>query len=147
MRSIVPGLKFSATTSNFGTSVEEQLAALGRLEVDADAALVEVVAQVGGADLAALGVGHRRRRRPPRLAVHRVLDLHHVGAEPGEQLRRVRQRLHLLGREHPHAVERLAVLLRTLVRDVAEPHPCRLRSPVIELRSQILGWKNPAQEY
>ena len=45
-----------------------------------------------------------------RLAVHRVLDLHDLGAEPGEQLRRVRQRLHLLGREDAHAVERLAVL-------------------------------------
>ena len=58
MRSIVPGLKFSATTSKLRHEREEQLAALGRLQVDADAALVEVVAQVGRADLAA------RRDRP-----------------------------------------------------------------------------------
>ena len=108
MRSIVPGLKFSATTSKCGDQREEQLAALGRLQVDADAALVEVVAQVGRADLAALRVDHRGRRRPARLAVHRMLDLDDLGAEPGEHLGRVRQRLHLLGREHAHAVERLA---------------------------------------
>ena len=62
------------------------------------------------------------RRRPARLAVHRVLDLHDLGAEAGEQLGRVRERLHLLGREHPDAVERLAERLRVGVGDVAEPH-------------------------
>jgi hypothetical protein len=37
-----------------------------------------------------------------------MLDLYDVGAEPREHLRGVRERLHLLGREHAHAVERLA---------------------------------------
>jgi hypothetical protein len=54
--------------------------------------------------------------------VHRVLDLHHLRTEACEQLRRVRQRLHLLGREHPHAVERLAVPRSFLVGHVAESH-------------------------
>ena len=61
-------------------------------------------------------------RAPARLAVHRVLDLHDVGAEPGQQLRRVGQRLHLLGGEDPHAVERLAVLSALGVGDVSEFH-------------------------
>ena len=43
----------------------------------------------------------------PGLAAQR-LDLDDVGAEAGQQLRGVRQRLHLLGGEHPHAVERPA---------------------------------------
>ena len=92
-----------------------------------EAALVEVVAQVGGADLPALGVEHRRGRRPARLAVDRVLDLHHLGAEAGEHLGRVGERLHLLGGEHPDAVERLAERLRVGVGDVSEPHLVTVR--------------------
>ena len=128
MRSIVPGLKFSATMSNLGTSFRKRSRPSGKLQVDADAALVEVVAQVGGADLAPVGVGHRRRGRAAGLAVLRMLDLHHVRAEASEQLGGVRQRLHLLRREHAHPVERLAVLLCTLVRNVAQLHRVTLRS-------------------
>jgi hypothetical protein len=54
--------------------------------------------------------------------VHRVLDLHDVGAEAREQLGRVGQCLHLLGREHAHTVEWLAVALRVVVGHVAESH-------------------------
>ena len=104
----MPGLKFSAMTSNCGHQRQEELAALGRLEVEPDAALVEVVAQEGGADLAALGIEHGRQRAPAGLAVHRVLDLDHLGAEAGQQLGGVGERLHLLDGEDAHAVERLA---------------------------------------
>ncbi len=113
MRSMVPGLKFSATTSKFGHEREEQLAALGRLQVDADAALVEVVAQVGGADVAALGVDHRRastpvptrrapgarpsprRRRGGRAAAWRT-------AAPASARRRARARRRAACRTAPH---------------------------------------------
>ena len=54
--------------------------------------------------------------------MHRVLDLHDVGAEPREQLGGVGEGLHLLGRQHAHAVERLAEALRVGVGDVAESH-------------------------
>jgi hypothetical protein len=37
-----------------------------------------------------------------------VLDLDDVGPQAGQQLCAPRQRLHLLERQHPHAVERLA---------------------------------------
>ena len=78
------------------------------LEVDGDRPLAEVVAQEGGADARALGVDHRRLRAAPEVAALRVLDLHDVGAEPGEQLGGVGERLHLLEGEHADAVERLA---------------------------------------
>ncbi len=66
---------------------QHEVAAGGGLEVDGDAALAEVVAQERGADRAAVGIGHPRlRRRGPTRRVG-GLDLHHVGAEPREQLR------------------------------------------------------------
>ncbi len=52
-----------------------------------------------------------------------MLDLHDVRTEARQQLRRERHRRHLLEREHPHAVERLPVLLRALVGDVAYSQP------------------------
>ena len=52
--------EFSATTSNRGARRSTRSRPGGGLQVDADAALVEVVAQERGADRAALGVGHRR---------------------------------------------------------------------------------------
>jgi hypothetical protein len=76
------------------------------LQVDADAALAEVVAQIGRADLAPVAIGDLRPRAAPRLAVDRMLDLHHVGAQVREQLGGERQRLHLLDREHAHTPSR-----------------------------------------
>ena len=90
-----------------GREIEHQLPAARVLQVDADAALVEVVAQEGGADPAPFGVGHGRGGAPAQIT-RRRFDLHHVGAEPGQQLGRVRQRLHLLERQDAYTVERLA---------------------------------------
>jgi hypothetical protein len=89
-----------------------QLASLGMLEVDRDALLVEVVTQVGRADAAAVDVLDRGQRAAARVARLRVLDLHHLGAEPREQLRRERQRLHLLDREDAYAREGAGALGR-----------------------------------
>ncbi len=50
------------------------------------------------------------------------LHLDHVGPQPPEQLGGVGEGLHLLEREHPHAVERLAPVRRLRVDDVAELH-------------------------
>ena len=130
---MVPGLKFSAMTSKCGHEREEELAALRRLQVDADAALAEVVAQVGRADLAALGVEHRRRRRPPRLAVLRVLDLHDVGAEPG---RAAGSRTGAPASVRPRAPARRRAACRTparLVRHVAELHGDTVRGVLAPL--------------
>jgi hypothetical protein len=51
-----------------------------------------------------------------------MLDLYHLRAEAGHQLGPERQRLHLLGREHPHALERLPVPLGVGVCYFAELH-------------------------
>ena len=59
------------------------------------------------------GSTHRRLRAATRLAGQR-LDLDDVGAEASQQLRGVRQRLHLLRGEDADAVEGLAVLRRAL---------------------------------
>ena len=97
---------------------QHELAAGVAAQVDADTPLPEVAAQEGRTDRAALGIGDRRRRGPSRFTVHGMLDLHDVGAEARQHLRRERHRRHLLEREHAHAVERLAVLLCLAVRDV-----------------------------
>ena len=124
---------------------EHQLAAGVGLEVHGDAALREVVAQERRTDEATLGVVHPRLRAPAGLS-RRGLHLHDVGAEPGEQLRRVGERLHLLEREDADAVERLAVLRRVLVRHLTEPHvhpfrrrancACRVPAPPDGVRSR-----------
>jgi hypothetical protein len=102
--------------------LDEQLAPARVLEVDADRALVEVVAEERRADRPAVRVGHGRLCGPSRLAVAGVLDLHDLGAEAGQQLRGVGEGLHLHGGQDPHAVERLAVPRRVGVGDVSEAH-------------------------
>jgi hypothetical protein len=102
--------------------VEDELATLGSLEVDADRALVEVVAQEGRTHRAPLGVGHGRQRAAARVAALGVLDLDHLGAETGQELGGERQRLHLFQGQHPHPVERLAQAGGFLVGDVAHLH-------------------------
>ena len=99
---------------------QDELAAGIAPKVDADAPLSEVAPEEGRPDGAALGVGDRRRRGAPGFTVHRMLDLHDVGAEAGEHLRRERHRRHLLEREHSYTVERLAVLLCLAVPDITQ---------------------------
>jgi hypothetical protein len=101
---------------------EDELAALRVLEVDGDAALVEVVAQERRAGALAVRVDHRGERAAAGLAGAGRLHLHDVGAEPGQQLGAVRQCLHLLDGQDAHAVERLAVPQRLGVGDVSELH-------------------------
>ena len=60
------------------------------------------------------------------------LDLDDLGTEPGEQLRAPRQRLHLLDREDPDTVERLAVLRRLRVRHVTQLHDSPLRVLILD---------------
>src|SRR5260221_399103 len=76
------------------------------LQIDPDAALPEVVAQIGGADGTAVARGHRGDRSAPRLADLRVLDLDDIGAHAREQLRGEREGLLLLDRENADSGER-----------------------------------------
>ena len=78
--------------------VEQQLATLGLLEVDDDAALVCVVVHE------VLGVVQVATHAAPRVAPRR-LHLHHVRAEPGEPLRAGRPRLVLRHVEDAHSLE------------------------------------------
>ena len=71
MRSIVPGLEVLGDHVEVRHQREEQLAALRLLQVDADAALVEVVAQEGRADLRPSGSIIAGVDAAARLAVHR----------------------------------------------------------------------------
>ena len=105
-----------------GDEPPEDVLTLGRLEIEGEAALVEVVAQEGRADEAALRIAHARERGAARVAALGVLHLHHLGAEPRHQLRGERQRLLLLERQDPHAVERLAVPRQLGVDDVTDLH-------------------------
>src|SRR5207247_6577730 len=84
-------------TASYTLSLPDALPIFG-LQVHGDAALRQIVAQERRTDEAALRVGHARLGSAPRLAAQRF-DLHHVGTEPREQLRRVGQCLHLLERD------------------------------------------------
>jgi hypothetical protein len=125
-----PRLEVLADDVEAGDQRQEQLAALGSLEVDGHAALVEVVAQERGAHRAAVGVDHVRERPPARLARPGVLDLDHVGAEAGQELGGVGQRLHLLGGQDAHAVEGPPVRGCVAVDHVSELHDRRVRRNV-----------------
>jgi hypothetical protein len=78
---------------------------LWALEVDPDARFPEVVPQVRSADLVSVVVEDLRGRAAPGLALGRVLDLHHLGAEVGEKLSRIGHGLHLLDGEDAHIGE------------------------------------------
>ena len=104
-RAIVPARKFSATTSKRGAMSSTSWRPRSVLEVDADAPFAEVVAQEGGAEATTLGVADRRLRGAAQFPARR-LDLDHVGAEPGQELRGEGQRLHLFERQHPDADQR-----------------------------------------
>ncbi len=90
----------------------EHALALRVLGVDRDRALV--VVEHGEVErVRALHVDQLAARD---VADARTLDLDHVGAEPGEQLRAGRTRLHMREVENAHAVERLAGLAERLLR-------------------------------
>ena len=72
--------------------------------------------------MAAVLVDHERIRGAPGLAAAGWLDLHDFGAEMRKQLRRVGQRLHLLGREHPNAREWLARCAALRVANFSDAH-------------------------
>ena len=122
----MPALKFSQKMSKCGASDFTSSRPSGCFRSMPTLCLPSAVAQERRAGAPAVEVGHERRRATARLAVARVLDLHHLGAEPAEQHRGVRQRLHLLHREDAHAVERLAVVLRAGVGDVTDLHDLTL---------------------
>src|SRR5262245_33297339 len=81
--------------------------ALGRLQIDDDAALVAVEQQKE----IAVGRIVRRRPQPPRpVAVRRPLDLDHIGAEPGQHLGAGRASLVVGKVDDANAFERLTHL-------------------------------------
>ena len=123
MRSSAPGAKFSTSTSQDLISAFEHAHALRVLGVDGDRALV--VVEHGEVErVRALHVDQLAARD---VADAGTLDLDDVGAEPGEQLRAGRARLHMREVEDAHAVERLAVLAERLLRQSsAAPLPLRL---------------------
>ena len=112
MRSSAPGAKFSTSTSQCLISALEDLLALGMLGVDRDRALVVVEHR----EIEAVRALHVAQLAARDVADARPLDLDHVGAEPGEQLRAGRARLHMGEVEDAHAVERLAGLAEGLGR-------------------------------
>ncbi len=54
--------------------------------------------------------------------MHGVLDLDHLGTEAAEQLGGVRESLHLLRRQHPDAVQRLALVRPLAGDDLTQSH-------------------------
>ena len=106
----------------------EHTHALRVLGVDGDRALV--VVEHG--EIEAVGVRHVAQLAARDVADARTLDLDHVGAEPGEQLRAGRPRLHVGEVENAHAGERLAGLAVGLA--------ARLRQTVADSPS----WAPPA---
>ena len=102
----------------------EDLHALRVLAVDGDRALV--VVQHG--EIEAVGVGHVLQLAARDVADARTLDLDHVGAEPGEELRAGRPRLHMGEVENADAFER-AGLPRACCDGFGSRSTCRCRSP------------------
>ena len=86
--SIVPGLKFSLTTSALATRLQRDLDAFGRLQVERDALLVAVEHREEA------GAG---AEQPARAVAVDRLDLDHFGAQVGEH--------HAAGRAHHHVGE------------------------------------------
>jgi hypothetical protein len=84
--------------------LQDEFPAARVLEVDADAALAEVVAQEGGADPPAFGVGHRGKGAASGVS-GRGLDLDDLGAEAGQELGRVGECLHLFQCQDADAVQ------------------------------------------
>src|SRR5581483_11561402 len=95
--------------------VEDALA-LRMLAVDGDRALVVVEHR----EVERVSTLHVDELAARDVADARALDLDHIGAEPGEQLRAGRTRLHMREVENLHAGERLAVLAPGLGRSLRQ---------------------------
>ena len=100
----------------------QHLHALLALGVERDRALV--VVEHG--EIEAVGARHVLQLAARDVAGARPLDLDHVGAEPGQQLRAGRARLDVREIEDLHAVQRLAVLAPGLGRDLGQAVAVRL---------------------
>ncbi len=116
------GLEVLGDDVGLAGEAQHELATARVLQVDADAPLVQVVAQERRPHLPAGRIGHGRERTSAQVAVDRVLDLDDVGAQPGQQLGGEGERLHLLEGEHADTVERLAVGRRRFVGHFAQSH-------------------------
>ena len=100
-RSSTPGPKFSTMTSQRRTSASITVLPLGRLHVDRDAALVRVQHR----EIEAVGALHVLQLAAGDVAAAGQLDLDHVGAHPGQQLRPGRAGLDMAHIEDAHAFE------------------------------------------
>ena len=104
IRSSAPGAKFSTSTSQCLTSVSSTFLPFGVLGVERDRALVVVQHR----EVEAVHVRDVAQLAARDVAGARALDLDHVGAEPGEQLRARRPRLHVREVQDLDAVQCLA---------------------------------------
>ena len=104
MRSSAPGAKFSTSTSQVLISRSSTALTLRALGVDRHRALVVVEHR----EVQAVDIGDVAQLSPRRIALARSLDLDHVGAEPGQQLRAGRARLHMREVEDANAFQCLA---------------------------------------
>ena len=113
-----------------GHEAAQQLGAAFLLQIDADALLAEVVAQVGRADPVSIDVLDARRCGSSRLAVEGMLHLHHLGTHAREQLRAEGHRLHLFdGEDGAQPGEGRRAEPRVMAGELAAPavHPRRPR--------------------
>ena len=100
MRSRAPGAKFSTSTSQCLTSLLEHLLALLALGVERHRALVVIQHR----EIQAVDVRDVAQLLARDIAGAGLLDLDHVGAEPRQQLRAGRARLHVREIENADAV-------------------------------------------
>ncbi len=122
MRSIVPALKFSATMSNLGTNARKSSRPSGDLRSSPTLRLSRLFRRYVAPTIRPSGStipGEEPRPDSPCTGCSTFTT-----SAPSRASSWVAygQRLHLLRREHPHAVERLAVGPRVFVHHVAESH-------------------------
>ena len=104
----------------------DDLLALRVLRVDGDRALVVIQHR----EVEAVGVGHVAQLAARRVTLARLLDLDHVGAEPGQQLRAGRTGLHVGEVEDAYAIKCLAQVSSPCVVEPVAPS-CVTESPSI----------------
>ena len=100
MRSSAPGAKFSTSTSHVLISRSSTSLPFGFLVLTRDRALVVVEHR----EVEAVDIGDVAQLAARGVALAGLLDLDHVGAEPGEQLRAGRPRLDVREVEDADAV-------------------------------------------